>query len=139
MPVTCTCKKGMILNPFLNFCWGVWTWSLFSTDQLSYLLIYDILNCLALNNSETDIILQYLAIIDHRGGKNVTSVTSANAGVTLRTKVFKTCSALIALRFHVFFWCKAQFHRLNLSFDSFDRNIDKRRISLANYPYTFSV
>ena len=46
---------------------------------------------------------------------------------TLWTKVFKNCCA-----FNIFFG-RAQFYTLNLILFHFDRNIDKRRPSLANY------
>ena len=53
------------------------------------------------------------------------------AKVALRTKVFKICCALIALRFQNFFRLIAQFYSLNLISFHFDRNINKCRPSLA--------
>ena len=53
------------------------------------------------------------------------------AEVALRTKVFKICCALIALRFQNFFRLIAQFYSLNLISFHFDRNINKCRPSLA--------
>ena len=51
----------------------------------------------------------------------------------LRTKVFKFCSALIALHFQNIFRLKAQFYALNLILFHFDCNIDKCQRFLANY------
>ena len=55
------------------------------------------------------------------------------AEITMRTKVFKICCVLIALRFQNFFRLIAQFYTLNLILFLFDRNIDKCRDCLANY------
>ena len=54
------------------------------------------------------------------------------AEVALRTKVFKICCALIALRFQIYFRVIAQFYTLNLILFHFDRNFNKCRPSLAN-------
>ena len=81
------------------------------------------------------------------GAQSATSATSAIAEValrfnflflniaevTLRTKVFEICCALIALRFQNFFRLIAQFYTLNFIFFHFDRNITKCRPSLAKY------
>ena len=55
------------------------------------------------------------------------------AEVALRTKVFKICCGLIALRFQIFFQLIAQFYTLTLVLLHFDQNIDKCRPSLADY------
>ena len=77
--------------------------------------------------------------------QSATSATSAIAKVALpvnflflniaefalRTKVFKICCALIALRFQKFFRLITQFYSLNLVSFHFDRNINNCRPSLA--------
>ena len=55
------------------------------------------------------------------------------AEVALRTKVFKICCALIALRYQHFFRLIVQFYTLNLILFHFDRNTNKCRPFLANY------
>ena len=57
----------------------------------------------------------------------------------MRTKVFKSCCALIALRFQNFFRLIAQFCTFNSILFHFDRNIDKCRPSLANYLLFFCL
>ena len=61
------------------------------------------------------------------------------AEVALRTKVFKSYCALIALRFQNFFWLIAQFYTFNLILFHFERNIDKCQPSLAHYLLFFCL
>ena len=62
-----------------------------------------------------------------------------NAEVALRTKVFKICCALIALRFQIFFRLKAQFYTLNIILPHLDRNVDNWRPCLAYDLLFFSL
>ena len=69
-----------------------------------------------------------------RGGlSTIRSATSAIAEVALRTKVFRICCALIALRFQLFFSVNSAilYIEFELNFVPFDRNINKGRPSLA--------
>ena len=65
--------------------------------------------------------------------QSATSKTFGIAEVALRTKVFKICCVLIALRFQIFFRLIAQFYTLSLILFHFDYNITKCGLSLSNF------
>ena len=70
----------------------------------------------------------------HRGGLSaIRSATSAIVEVALRTKVFRICCALIALRFQLFFLVDSAilYIEFELNFVPFNCNINKCQPSLA--------